>query len=88
MGKDIERLSPIDDQLLRDVDVEIEARLGDTRMTVADLMALKADSVVVLDRSLADHVELYLKGVAIARGEIVAVGDKLGVRVLELAPDA
>jgi flagellar motor switch protein FliN/FliY len=80
-------LVPITGQLLRDVQVVIDARLGRTELTVAELMALKRGAVVTLDRSLADHVDLYLDGALIARGEIVAVGDKFGVRITDVAEE-
>jgi flagellar motor switch protein FliN/FliY len=78
-------IAPINADLFRGVEVSLEARLGQARMTVADMMALKAGSVVTLDTGLADHVDLYLNDKLIARGEIVAVDDRFGVRILEIA---
>lgn len=78
-------MPPIDGDLLRDIPVTLDARLGQAEMTVAELMALKSGSVVTLDRSVADHVDLHLNGVLVARGEIVAVGDQFGVRIIEIA---
>lgn len=81
-------LVPIDTALLANMQVVLEARLGETRMTVAALMDLKAGNVVELERSIADHVDIYLNSSLVARGEIVAVGDKFGVRITELSPAA
>lgn len=72
-------------RMIDDVEVEIEAFVGDTRMTVAELGALRPDGVVVLDAPLNQAVELRLKGATIARGELVAVGDKFAVRLTEIA---
>lgn len=72
-------------RMIDDVEVEIEAFVGDTRMTVAELGALRPDAVVVLDAPLNQAVELRLKGATIARGELVAVGDKFAVRLTEIA---
>ena len=80
-------IAPIDQALFGDVRVELEARLGRTEMSVDALMALKSGSVVTLQTGLADHVDLYLNGVCIARGEIVSVGDQFGVRVIEVAAE-
>ena len=85
--QDDKPLVAINSDLLRDVRVAIEARLGRTELTVAQLTALKAGSVVTLDTSLADHVELYLNGALVARGEIVAVGDVYGVRITDIGAD-
>ncbi|MBL7358791.1 FliM/FliN family flagellar motor switch protein, partial [Escherichia coli] len=38
-----------------------------------------------LDAQLNTPVELRLNGVAVARGELVAVGEKFGVRLTEIA---
>jgi flagellar motor switch protein FliN/FliY len=80
------KLAAIDEALLGDIKVEVEARLGRATMTVDELTALKTGAVVTLETGLADHVEIYLNDASIARGEIVAVGDKFGVRIIELAP--
>ena len=80
--------SPINSDLLRGVRVSLEVRLGESPMTVDEMLALKAGAVVTLDTGLADSVELYLNDNLVARGEIVAVGDKYGVRIVEIAPSA
>ena len=71
--------------LLGGVRVNLEARLGDAPMTLEELMGLKAGAVVALETGLADHVDLYLNDMLVARGEIVVVGNKYGVRISELA---
>ena len=72
-------------RMIDDVEVEIEAFVGGTRMTVAELGALKPQSVVTLDAPLNQAVELRLNGVVIGQGELVAVGDRFGVRLSEIA---
>jgi len=74
----------IDEAVIAGVEVVLEARLGATRMTVAELMSLKCGDCVALDAALNRDVELRLNDVAVARGELVAVGDKFGVRLLEI----
>ena len=80
------KLAPLNNDLLRGVQVSLEARLGNATLTVEQMMALKAGSIVSLDTGLGDQVELYLNGSLVARCEIVAVGDKFGVRIVEIAP--
>jgi len=74
----------IDQKVIAGVEVILEARLGSATMTVSELMSLKAGDCVPLDAALNRDVELRLNGVAVARGELVAVGDKFGVRLLEI----
>lgn len=78
-------LGRIDAKLIDNVGVTLEAYLGEARMTVAEVMNLKADTLVPLDAALNQSVELRLNGVSVARGELVAVGDKFGVRLVEMA---
>ncbi|HEX2594082.1 MAG TPA: FliM/FliN family flagellar motor switch protein [Rhizomicrobium sp.] len=80
------KLSSINDELLRGVQVSLEARLGTATLTVEQMMALKAGAVVDLETGLGDLIELYLNDALVARCEIVAVGDKFGVRIVEIAP--
>lgn len=74
----------VSSKLIENVGVELEAFLGSARMTVAELTALAPGAAVALDAQLNGAVELRLSGVAVARGELVAVGDKFGVRLTEI----
>jgi flagellar motor switch protein FliN/FliY len=71
--------------IFKDVVVGIRARLGQTTLSVQDLLALKPGSVVTLESKLNDLVELRLNDSVVARGEIVAVGDNFGVRIVDVA---
>src|SRR4051812_47859428 len=78
-------LVSLDAAIFKDVQVALQARLGDASISVADLLALKAGSVVSLEARLTDLVDLHLNGAVVARGEIVAVDDHFGVRIVEIA---
>ena len=71
--------------LIENVDVTVETLLAETTMTIAQLNALTEGSVVSVDASLSDLVELRINGVKIAHGELVAVGDRFGVRITAIA---
>ena len=74
-----------DSSLLKDVPVTLEARLGNVTMPVSELLELRAGSVLDLDTRLNEPIELFLNGTLVARGEIVAVDDRFGVRIVEIA---
>jgi flagellar motor switch protein FliN/FliY len=78
-------LVSIDSALLRNLQVKIEARLGEREMTVDEVTALKPGASLAFDRRLNEPIELYLNGILVARGEIVAVDDHFGVRIVEIA---
>lgn len=75
----------VNPKLIDSVEVILDAVLGKATMTVAELTALKADDVLTLDSALNASVELRLNGAPVARGELVAVGDKFAVRLTEIA---
>ncbi len=65
-------------------DVVVETFLGDVAISLQDINKLKKGDVLPLGASLADPVELRVDGQRVARGELVAVGDRFGVRISEI----
>lgn len=85
-GKDTAApLIGLDSAVFGGVQVRLDARLGHVAMTVSELLALKAGEILTLETGLSDLVELQLNGNLVARGEIVAVNDSFGVRIVEIA---
>jgi len=70
--------------LIKDVEVTINAFIGDTQISVEDLFSLKVGSVVSLQTKIDEPVTLYLKDKVIAKGSIVAVGDSFGIEISEI----
>ncbi len=67
------------------VPVEITISVGRAHPTVAELLTLKRDAILPLDRSISDPVELYAGDRLIARGELEeAEGDASGRLVVRL----
>ena len=75
----------IDSTIFKDVRVPLQAKLGQASLTVAELLALKSGSVVKLNAQMNELIELRLNDAVVARGEIVAVDDSFGVRIVEVA---
>lgn len=71
------------------VPIEITISVGKARPLVRDLLRLRRDSVLPLDRRVDDPVELYVGDRLIARGELQELdGDQAGqlaVRLTEVA---
>ena len=76
------------DHPLRSVPVEITVSVGRARPTIRDLLALGENTVLTLDRSVDDPVELFIGDRLIARGELREVEDgdpgQLAVRLTEV----
>jgi flagellar motor switch protein FliN/FliY len=74
--------------LLLDVQFEVSVELGRSQMTIRDVLALRSGSVIELDRLAGDPVDILVNGTLIARGEVVVVDEKFGVRITEVISKA
>lgn len=70
--------------LLMDVSMRVTVELGRTRMQLAQILELQHGSVVELDRLAGDPVDVFVNDCMVARGEVVVVDDKFGVRITEM----
>ena len=68
-------------ELVEHVAVELNVRLGNAELPISELFDLAPGAVVALDRDLDAPVDLELNGRVVARGYLVAVGDRFGVRI-------
>jgi flagellar motor switch protein FliN len=67
------------------VQVSLEARIGTVTMTIDRLFGLKAGEVVEMNEVLDAPMTLLLNGRPVAHGELLAVDDHFGVRILEVS---
>jgi flagellar motor switch protein FliN/FliY len=70
--------------LLSNVEMDVTAELGRTRMTVRELLSLTPGVVVELDRMAGSPIDLFVNGTLIARGEVVVIDEEFGVRITEI----
>lgn len=70
--------------LINHVEIEVEAFLGETLMTVAQLHALSEGDVIKLNRQINEPVSIRVNGRIIGHGEIVTVNDCFAVRVTQI----
>ena len=67
-----------------DVPVEIRVEIGRRKTRIAELLQLSSGSIVELDTPAGDPLNIYVNKRLIARGEAVMVGDRYGVRIVQL----
>lgn len=75
----------------KDIQVEVTVRIGCTRLTVAQLSALRGDDILTLDQSITDGVEICVGDKVIACGELTGDGtpeDRLCIRIIGAAQPA
>jgi len=70
--------------LLFDVKLEATIRFGGRQLLLRDILSMSAGSVVELDRQVNEPAELLVAGRLVAKGEVVVVDGKFGLRVTEL----
>lgn len=74
--------------LLAGVSVRVSVEVGSAAMRLSDLLNLAEGSVVELDRQANDLLDIMANGTLIAKGEIVTVDGRYGVRIVDVvAPD-
>jgi len=73
-------------EFLKEVEVQASVELGRVVLSIGEVLALGPGSVVHLDKMLGDPAELVIKDRLIARGEVVVVDDKFGLRITEILP--
>lgn len=71
-------------RLLQDVDVKLTVEIGSTTLSLRELLALGESSVIELDRQAGELLDVFVNGTLIGRGEVVTVGERFGVKLIEL----
>ncbi|MCC7353027.1 MAG: flagellar motor switch protein FliN [Anaerolineae bacterium] len=71
-------------EILYDVSLHVSVELGRTDMTIRDILSLGVGSVVGLTKLAGEPVDILINGKPIARGEVVVIDDKFGVRVMDI----
>ena len=69
---------------LENIDVNLTVEVGRTEITIRDLLRLNEGSVVELDRLAGDPLDIMVNNTKIAKGEVVMVGERFGVRFGEI----
>ena len=72
-------------RLLADIPVRMSVEVGSTSLRLAEVMDLSEGSVVELDRQADDLLDIMVNGALIAKGEVVTVNGRYGIRVVEIA---
>jgi flagellar motor switch protein FliN len=70
--------------LLAGVSLRISVEVGSASLTLSELLSLNEGSVVELDRQANDLLDVFANGTLVAKGEVVAVEGRYGIRVLEI----
>jgi len=67
-----------------DIPLEISVELGRTRLLISELLQLGQGSVIELNKLSGDPVEIFVNQRLIARGEVVVVNEKFGIKMTDI----
>ena len=71
-------------RLLADIPVRLSVEVGSTALKLSELMDLNEGSIVELDRQSHELLDIMANGTLIAKGEVVTVNGRFGIRVVEV----
>ena len=72
-------------KVLENIEVKLTVEVGSSQLKIRELLRLNEGSVVELERLAGDPLDILANGVQIARGEVVMVGERFGIRFTEVA---
>ncbi|GGW21449.1 flagellar motor switch protein FliN [Gemmobacter lanyuensis] len=79
-----DRGNPDGMRLLENIAVKLTVEVGRAELTIRDLLRLSEGSVIELDRLAGDPLDVLVNGTPIAKGEVVVVGERFGIRFGEI----
>lgn len=71
-----------------DIPLEVSVELGRTKIPISDLLQLGQGSVIELAKLTGEPLEILVNQKLVARGEVVVVNDKFGVRLTDIISPA
>jgi len=70
--------------LILDIPLSVTVELGRSKMLINDLLQLGQGSVIELTKLVGDPLEILVNDKLVARGEVVVVNEKFGVRLTDI----
>lgn len=71
-----------------DIPVNLAMEIGRTKISIRNLLQLNQGSVVELERLAGEPMDVLVNGTLIARGEVVVVNEKFGIRLTDIISPA
>jgi len=76
----------INPEVLQNISVTMSIEVGRAMIKIKDLMRLTQGSVVELDRSAGEPLDLLINNTVVAQGEVVLVNERYGIRLTRVVP--
>lgn len=69
---------------LKNLPVKVEVILGSVQLTVQELLSCGPGSVIDMGKKSTEPFDMYINNRLVARGEVVMIHDRLGLKVVEV----
>ncbi|VAW60275.1 Flagellar motor switch protein FliN [hydrothermal vent metagenome] len=80
--------SDVNLDVVLDIPVNLAMEIGRTKISIRNLLQLNQGSVVELERLAGEPMDVLVNGTLIARGEVVVVNEKFGIRLTDIISPA
>ncbi|MGK0440696.1 MAG: flagellar motor switch protein FliN/FliY [Pseudohongiellaceae bacterium] len=70
--------------VILDIPVRISMEVGNTQISIRNLLQLNQGSVIEMDRLAGEPLDVLVNGTLIAHGEVVVVNEKFGIRMTDV----
>jgi len=77
-----------DINFILDIPVQLTVELGRTKILIKNLLQLSQGSVVGLNGLAGEPLDVLVNGTLIAKGEVVVINDKFGIRLTDIITPA
>ncbi len=76
--------APKNIDFILDIPMQVTVQVGSTKMVIRDLLQLGQGSVIELDKLAGEPMEVLVNNKLVARGEVVVVNEKFGIRLTDV----
>lgn len=87
MTQDLAQNNTLDPQNIAkvaNVEVTLSAELGKAKLQLQDVIEYDTGSIITLDKTSNDPINIYVDDILIAKGKIVAIEDTYGIKIVEI----
>ena len=72
-------------RVLENIDVKLTVEVGGADIKLRELLRINEGSVIELERLAGDPLDILANGTIIAKGEVVVIGERFGIRFTEVS---
>ena len=86
-SQNLDGIAPENIDLIMDVPLEVTVELGRTSKSIKEILDFSPGTIIELDKLAGEPVDVLVNGKFVAKGEVVVIEEKFGIRVTEIIKD-